>query len=104
MAVIHNIKPISNVSNETCCKKVKHSMRDIGVIGTSICGKKATHINGSHYFCAKHARVGRYVVRDGDVGKILARFDTEEELRSNIHLYPGMRMQHLTKSHRRDIY
>lgn len=68
-----------------------------------VCGKTATHEIGGQKLCRHHARVGRYIVRDGDIGEILARFDTEKELRENIHLYPGMRMQKVTKSHRRDI-
>ena len=91
-------------TTEICCKKIKHSAREIGITGYSKCTKPATHFNGSHYFCVRHSRTGRFVVRDGDVGAILARFDTEQELRDNIHLYPGMRMQKITKSHRRDIF
>lgn len=98
------MKHIEDNNEHTCCKRVKHSMRNMGVIGTSICGKKATYQEGTYYFCKHHSKTGRYVVRDGDIGKILARFDTEKELRANIHLYSGMRMQKLTKSHRRDIY
>lgn len=87
-----------------CGKTIKHTMKEVGVIGTSKCVKPVTHFNGSHYFCKHHSRTGRFVVRDGDVGKILARFDTEKELRDNISKYPGMRMQKITKSRRRDIY
>lgn len=98
---MQNIKAVE--TTERCCKKIKHSMRDVGVIATSICNKPATHFNGSNYFCAHHARVQRYVVRDGDVGEILARFDTEQELRDNISRFPGMLMQKVTKSHRNNI-
>jgi hypothetical protein len=48
--------------------------------------------------------MGRFVIRDGDVGKILFRCDTEEELRKEIGNYPGMRMQKVTSSHRKDIH
>ena len=68
------------------------------------CIRIATHTNGSHYFCRRHSRTGRFIARIGDVGKILARFDTEEELRLNFHQFPGARMQKLTHSHRRDLY
>jgi len=91
-------------TNEICCKRIKHSARQIGIIGHSKCTNKATYTNGTHFFCTKHSRMQRFVIRNGDIGEILARFDTEQELRNNIHLYPGMRMQKVTKSHRRDIY
>lgn len=90
-------------TNETCCKKIKHSAREMGVIGYSHCTKKAEYTNGTHYFCKHHSKMGRFVIRDGEIGKVLARFDTEKELKENIHLYPGKVMQKLTKSHRRDI-
>lgn len=91
-------------TEEICCKKIKHSMREFGIIGYSKCNSKAKYTNGKHFFCTKHSLQQRYVIRHGDVGNILARFDTEQEMRYNIHLYPGMRMQKLSKSHRRDIY
>ena len=91
-----------NTENITCCKSIKiktwYSRRSY------ICRKPATHTNGSHYFCRHHSRVGRFVARIGDVGEIVARFNSEQELRENIHLYPDCRMQKVTKSHRRDIY
>lgn len=93
-----------NTENILCNKIMKHSMRDVGVISKSKCTKPATHFNGSHHFCKKHSRTGRFVARLGNVGKILARFDTEQELRSSIHLYPEACMQKITKSHRRDLY
>jgi hypothetical protein len=80
------------------------TMQYLGKIGRYTCGKPATYTNGTHYFCTHHSRMQRYIIRDGDVGKILARFDTEEELRANIDNYPGMVMQKLTHSHRRTIY
>jgi hypothetical protein len=86
----------------TCTKRRKHS-DDWGVTGTSICGKPAVWKEGEAYYCQYHSKKGRFVVRDGDVGEIKARFDTEQELRANISNYPGMRMQHISKSHRRDI-
>lgn len=68
------------------------------------CSSNATHVINGVPMCRHHSRKGRYVVRDGDIGNIQARFDTEQALRDNIHLYPGMRMQKLTRSRRRDIY
>jgi hypothetical protein len=91
---------------ESICQKktVVKNYDGFGSIKTIGCTSKATYeINGIP-MCRHHARKGRYVVRDGDVGEIKARFDTEQELRDNIHLYPGMRMQMVTRSHRRDIY
>ena len=96
--------PFNNLENVICGKVMKHSMRDFGIVSKSYCQKIATHTNGTHNFCRKHARVGRFVARIGDVGKILARYDTEQELRDNIHLFPGARMQKVTSSHRRDLY
>ena len=88
-----------------CGKTIKISMRDMGIIGTRKCTKPVTHFNGSHYFCKHHSKTTKtFVVRDGDVGEILARFHTEKELREEISKYPGMRMQRITKSHRRDLY
>jgi hypothetical protein len=89
-------------TNETCCKKIV--VKEWLYKESWICGKPATHTNGSHFFCRHHSKTGRFVIRNGDVGEILARFDTEQEMRDNIHLYPGMRMQKVTKSHRRDIF
>lgn len=72
------------------------------------CNKEAVHIiNGKHY-CRHHSKLGRYVIRKGDVGEIVFRCDTEEQLRtefaSDKYLKPEYRMQKITKSHRRDIY
>jgi hypothetical protein len=94
--------PFDNTSNTTCCKRIQ--IKDWLNRHTYVCKKPATHTNGSHYFCRQHSGVGRYVARIGDVGDIVARFDTEQELRDNIHLYPNCKMQKLSTSHRRDIY
>jgi hypothetical protein len=91
------------ITNESCCKTVKITMFGFGVIGTRKCEKPATHTNGTHYFCNRHSKTKRFVARIGDVGEILARFDTEKELRDNIHLFPNARMQKITKSYRKDI-
>jgi len=67
------------------------------------CGKPATtKVNGQN-LCNHHARLGRFVFRVGEVGDIVARFNTEAELRANKDKYIGMRAQHLTRSRRRDI-
>lgn len=68
-----------------------------------VCGKPAIYQEGKEYYCRHHSRMGRYVIRDGDTGPILARFDTEQQLREAIVNHPGMRMQKLSKSSRRDI-
>lgn len=94
------MKPIE--TTETCCKKI--TINDFGIKRSWICNKPATHTNGTHFFCRKHSKMGRYVIRNGDVGEILARFDTEQEMRDNIKNFPGMRMQRITSSHRKDIY
>jgi hypothetical protein len=72
------------------------------------CDKDAVHIiNGKHY-CQHHSKLGRFVIREGDVGKIVFRCDTETELRiefsSDKYNKPQHRMQKVSKSHRRDIY
>jgi hypothetical protein len=89
-------------SGHTCMKRVKHS-NDFGVTHTSVCGKPAIWKDGTAYFCQHHSKKGRFVFRDGDIGEVKARFDTIEDLFAHIPNYPGMIMQHLTKSHRRDI-
>ena len=90
-------------SKELCCKKIKQENNGF-VYNIKKCGKKATHTNGSHSFCRQHSKMGRFVIRDGDIGAILFRCDTEQELRKNIINYPEMRMQKITPSHRKDIY
>ena len=89
--------------DETCCRKIQHSARNLGKTYKSCCGKKATHTDGQHFFCRHHAKVGRYVLRNGDVGEILARFDTEEQLHDNAYLFPNATLQKLTKSSRNNI-
>jgi hypothetical protein len=94
------MKPIE--TNETCCKKI--TIKDWFKHWSYICGKPATHTNSSYFYCRKHSKMGRYVIRNGDVGEILFRCDTEEELRKEIINHPGMRMQKISSSHRKDIY
>jgi hypothetical protein len=97
-------KNFDNPENIICNKSMKHTMQGVGIVSTSRCQKIATHSNGAHSFCRKHAKIGRFVARIGDIGEILARFDTEQQLRNNIHLFPKCRMQKITSSHRKDIY
>ena len=63
------------------------------------------NINGKN-LCRHHARLGRFVIRKGDIGDILFRCDTEIELREEFSIakYPQCRMQKITKSHRKDIF
>ena len=96
-----NMKAVE--TDNLCCKSINQSMGSY-VYNVKSCGKKATHTNGSHFFCKRHSKMGRFVIRDGDVGKILFRCNTEEELRKEIGNYPGMRMQKVTSSHRKDIH
>ena len=72
------------------------------------CNKEAIHtINGKHY-CQHHSKLGRYIIREGDIGEIVFRCDTETELReefkSDKYPKPKYRMQKKTRSHRRDIF
>jgi hypothetical protein len=104
-AGINNLrmKLFENVDNIECNKRIH--IKDWLNRHSYVCNKLATHTNEQGvYRCRHHSLTGRFVVRDGDVGEIKMRFDTEKELRENIHLYPKMRMQKVTKSHRRDIY
>lgn len=97
------MKPIKEGITGSCIYRMQHSDH-MGKTYKSICGKPATHCEGSYLFCRHHSKTGRYVIRMGDTGEIVARFDTEKELHDNIHLYPKHRMQKVTKSSRRDIY
>ena len=95
------------ITDKTCCKKVKKQDGYGGTESVYICNKPATYTNGSHFFCRKHSKMGRFIIRVGDVGEILNRFDTEEELRKNFIDYkniPNVRMQKVTSSQRKDIY
>jgi len=96
------MKPFNNTEKIACCKTIH--IKDWLNRYSYKCNKPATHFNGSHYFCKRHSRTGRFVARNGEVGEILARFDTEQELRDNIHLYPDAKMQKITKSQRKSIF
>ena len=73
-----------------------------------ICQKEAVTIKNGKHLCNYHAKLGRFVIREGDVGKIIFRCDTEEQLRNefnkDIYLNKGLRMQKISRSHRRDIF
>lgn len=97
------MKKFDNIDNIICSKMKQHS-NWMGKAGKSPCTQLASYTNGTQYFCRHHSRMGRFVARIGDVGKIMARFDTEQDLRDNIYLYPECRMQKLTHSYRRDLY
>jgi len=97
------MKRFNNIEGIMCCK-MKQLHTPWGKGGRIKCKAFASYTNGTHHFCTHHSQMQRYIVRDGDVGKIIARFDTEQELRDNINKYPGMRMQKLTRSHRVNIY
>lgn len=96
-----HMKPI--FTDEKCCKKVTPTQFGFN-IGSYTCNKPASYTNGTHFFCRKHSKMGRFVIRIGDTGEILARFDTEKEMREQIINYPKMRMQKITSSSRKDIY
>lgn len=85
------------------CQKVKKVQNQFGWgFYKEVCGKPANYfLNGIH-MCRHHAKKGRYVIRDGEQGDILERFDTEKEMREAIIRYPGKRMQKITNSHRTD--
>lgn len=92
-------------TTERCCKKVTQTYTNFPT-ETYICDKPATHTNGTHFFCRKHSKMGRFVIRVGDVGEILHRFDDEKMLRSEfdkLESKDGLVMQKITSSHRRTI-
>lgn len=71
------------------------------------CNKQAiVFIDGKH-LCRHHARLGRYIIRIGDVGEILFRCNTKEELikeyNSGKYTKSIHRMQYKTKSKRRTL-
>lgn len=99
MELIKNIEK----SGETCGFIKQHSARNLGRTHKTVCGKPATYVQGSKYLCCQHSGRGRFVLRNGDVGEILARYDTEQELQNNAHLYPDAVLQKITNSHRKTI-
>ncbi len=102
----HNesVHPFDNIEG-IVCTKMKQLTGPFGKEGKAPCTKQAQFTDGKNvHLCRDHARKGRFVARIGDAGEILTRFNTEQELRDNIHLFPECRMQKLTSSRRRDIY
>jgi hypothetical protein len=83
---------------KTCCRKVNQSEGRYNV--KKVCAKHPHTNNGTHFYCRQHSKIGRFVIRNGNVGEILARFNTEEQVRAAFPDYPGMRMQRLP-SHRK---
>ena len=95
------MKKIEN-SGQTCCKKIvdKQYKAFFGHTESWVCGKPATYTNGQHFFCRHHSKMGRYVIREGEKGNILSRFDTEEEVRAEFSKIDnkGLQIQRITKS------
>jgi hypothetical protein len=86
---------------KTCCRKVNQSEGRY-VYNVKVCAKAPYTNNGTH-FIVGNSKIGRFVIRNGNVGEILARFNTEQ-VRAAFPDYPGMRMQKITPSHRKDIH
>lgn len=92
--------------NHTCCKRITDkSLKWVGYIESWTCGKPAVYTNGSHYFCRKHSKLQRYVIREGEVGSILFRYDTEDEGRAAFLKLatPGLSLQKISPGKRRTI-
>jgi len=100
------LKKLLTPHNHKCCRKVKYSAQYIGVYAVSTCGKNATYTNGSHYFCTLHSKMQRYVVRVGDIGEILCRADTLEEITEIFNKIErtGIIVQKLSNGKRINIY
>lgn len=99
------MEKILNDGSKKCCKRVNLTAKYIGVYSSVICGKNASYKDGNNFYCTNHSCMERYVIRVGETGKILARFDTENQLRKAFAEsdLKGIRGQRLTKSKRRDI-
>ena len=73
-----------------------------------ICQKEAVITKNGKHLCSYHAKLGRFVIREGDIGKIVFRCDTEEQLRNefdkDIYLNKDLKMQKLSRSRRKDIF
>jgi hypothetical protein len=69
-------------TEETCCRKVNQSMGRY-VYNVKMCGKSSIlYQQWQYFYCRQHSKIGRFVIRNGNVGEILARFDTEEQVRA----------------------
>jgi hypothetical protein len=87
---------------KTCCRKVNQSEGRY-VYNVKCAAKQLLYTNnGTHFYCRQHSKIGRFVIRNGNVGEILARFNTEEggaafliTQHANAKDYP---------SHRKDIH
>jgi hypothetical protein len=77
---------------KTCCRKVNQS--EGRYVYNVKCAAAPYTNNGTHFYCRQHSKIGRFVIRNGN-GEILARFNTEEQVRAAFPDYPGMRMQRL---------
>jgi hypothetical protein len=70
---------------KTCCRKVNQS--EGRYVYNVKCAAKAPYTNnGTHFYCRQHSN--RFVIRNGNVGEILARFNTEEQVRAAFPDYP----------------
>lgn len=97
--------PISNIDKSIKCSFKKNIKDWLGIKERFECSSPAVYVNNhGQHFCRHHSKMGRYIIRNGDVGEILARFDTEEQLRETFSNYPGMIMQKISKSSRKDIF
>lgn len=93
-------------SGHTCCKKiVDKTYSSMGYTESWVCGKPAIYKHGSSHFCRHHSGIQRYVIRIGDTGSILSRYDTEDQARAAFKALDmtGIRIQRLTGSKRRDL-
>jgi hypothetical protein len=83
---------------KTCCRKVNQSEGRY-VYNVKCAANSSYTNNGTHFYC-KHSKIGRFVIRNGNVGEILARFNTEEQVRAAFPDYPGMRCKRLPSQKR----
>ena len=72
------------------------------------CNREAIVFKDGKHLCRKHAKLGRFIIRNGDVGAILFRCDNEADLRQEFakdkYRVETYRMQKITSSHRKTIY
>lgn len=90
----------------TCCKKIVDKTYSwIGHKESWICGKLAVYEEGKQKFCRHHSQMGRYVIRQGETGPILERYDTEDQARNAFKLLDmtGIQIQRITGSKRRSL-
>jgi hypothetical protein len=87
------------IDREKTCRKVNQSEGRY-VYNVKVRQSSPYTNNGTHFYCRQHSKIGRFVIRNGNVGEILARFNTEEQVRAAFPDYPGMRMQRLPHTER----